>query len=113
MSKLVQQAAQAPHYAMHIAWSEQDQAYLVVLPEWMPRLLNDIAITRGATYEEAARNGQEALDLLIEEAKAHGEPLPEPQTIVYDFEPGETVEDITGENEALATEMEQMADRNT
>jgi antitoxin HicB len=77
------QPAQPPRYAMHIAWSEKDQAYLVTLPEWMPRLLNDIAVTHGATYEEAARNGQEALELLIEDAQASGQPLPEPQTIEY------------------------------
>lgn len=68
---------------MHIAWSEKDQAYLVTLPEWMPRIFNRIAVTHGATYDEAARNGAEALALLIEDAQARGEPLPEPQMVEY------------------------------
>jgi predicted RNase H-like HicB family nuclease len=72
-----------PRYAMHIAWSEQDHAYLVALPEWMPRLVNRVAVTHGATYEEAARRGQEVLELLIEEAQARGEPLPQPRLIEY------------------------------
>jgi antitoxin HicB len=77
------QPTQPPRYAMHIAWSERDQAYLVTLPEWMPQLVNRIAVTHGATYEEAARRGQEVLELLIEEARARGEPLPQPQLVEY------------------------------
>ena len=34
--------------------------------------------THGATYEEAARMGLEALESLIETCQADGEPLPEP-----------------------------------
>jgi predicted RNase H-like HicB family nuclease len=83
MSTVNRHPAQPPRYAMHIAWSEHDQAYLVTLPEWMPRLVNSVAVTHGATYEEAARHGQEVLELLIEEAQAHGEPLPQPQLIEY------------------------------
>lgn len=65
-------------YTMVIQWSERDQAYLVTLPEWKDRLLG-AAITHGDTYEDAARAGQEALDMLIEDALANGESLPEPQ----------------------------------
>lgn len=68
---------------MHIAWSEQDQAYLVVLPEWAQHLLNQIAVTYGATYEEAARNGQEMIEMLIENAQARGESLPPPHLIEH------------------------------
>lgn len=74
----------APPYSMHIAWSPKDQAYLVTLPEWAPRLLNQIAVTHGATYEEAARNGHEVLEMLIENAQDRGETLPAPQLIEYD-----------------------------
>lgn len=73
----------ALHYAMHIAWSAADGTYLVTLPEWMPRLPNSVAVAHGATYEEAAHNGREVLELLIESARAHGEPLPKPQLIEY------------------------------
>jgi predicted RNase H-like HicB family nuclease len=57
---------------MIIEWSEHDQAYLVTLPEFpMNR-------THGLTYEEAARNGQEVLELLIAMYQAEGRPLPAP-----------------------------------
>jgi len=65
-------------YCMTIACSERDQAYLVSLPEWQDRL-NGRAATHGATYEEAARNGQIVLDMLIADAVEDGEPLPEPR----------------------------------
>ncbi|HEY7974609.1 MAG TPA: type II toxin-antitoxin system HicB family antitoxin [Ktedonobacterales bacterium] len=65
------------HYTMLIRWSAEDDAYVVSLPEWRYKSFGEI-VTHGATYEEAARNGQEALDLLIEDALARGEPLPEP-----------------------------------
>jgi antitoxin HicB len=45
----------------------------VSFPEW-----GDLAHTHGATYAEAVTHGQEVMDLLIESAMAHGEPLPEP-----------------------------------
>jgi predicted RNase H-like HicB family nuclease len=79
-----QHASQPPRYAMHIAWSETDQVYPVSLPDWMPRLVNGVAVTHGATYEEAARNGQKALQVLIVDALVRGEPLPEPHLIEYD-----------------------------
>ena len=44
-----------PHYSMLIRWSEEDEAYLVALPEWRGRLANWMAATHGDTYEEAAR----------------------------------------------------------
>ena len=59
------------HYSILIQWSEEDQAYIASLPEFGP-----YALTHGATYEEALKNGQEALDLLMEETL----PLPHPQT---------------------------------
>ncbi|MDP9368484.1 MAG: type II toxin-antitoxin system HicB family antitoxin [Chloroflexota bacterium] len=64
-------------YSMTIQWSDDDAAYLVTLPEWDGRVLNPV--THGITYEDAVRNGQEALAALIEAARARGEALPEPQ----------------------------------
>ncbi|OGP57411.1 MAG: hypothetical protein A2V67_19580 [Deltaproteobacteria bacterium RBG_13_61_14] len=36
--------------------------------------------TGGATAKEALRNAQEAIELMIEELEAEGEPLPEPKS---------------------------------
>jgi predicted RNase H-like HicB family nuclease len=64
------------HYSMLIQWSEEDQAYLVALPECEGRLFNWDAATHGATYEEAAKHGREVLELLVESAREEGEALP-------------------------------------
>lgn len=50
----------APHYSMTIQWSDEDQVYVVSFPEW-----GEHTHTHGATFEEAARNGQDALSDLI------------------------------------------------
>ena len=62
------------YYSMVVQWSNEDQAYLVTLPEWEGRVFNPV--THGNTYEEAIRNGQEALEALVASATKHGEPLP-------------------------------------
>jgi len=64
-----------PHYSMVIEWSDEDQLYIVSLPEW-----GDLAHTHGKTYAEAVRNGQDVLDLLVESAGSQGEPAPPPRT---------------------------------
>ncbi len=65
-------------YSMLVEWSGEDQAYLVTLPEWKGRVFGPV--THGDSYEEAIRNGQDALAALIASAEKHGEPLPEPHT---------------------------------
>jgi predicted RNase H-like HicB family nuclease len=67
-----------PRYSMVIQWSDEDGVYVVSFPEW--EAAGHIAHTHGATYEEAVRNGQEALALLIESTEHLGAQLPTPQT---------------------------------
>ena len=57
---------------MIIQWSERDQAFIVTVPE-LPGCK-----THGETYEEALKNGQEVIELWIEDAQAHGESIPPP-----------------------------------
>ncbi|MGQ4649779.1 type II toxin-antitoxin system HicB family antitoxin [Lyngbya aestuarii] len=61
------------HYTIIIQWSDEDQCYVVSLPEW-----GEFCHTHGDTYEEALKNAQEVLELLIESALDEGEPLPKP-----------------------------------
>lgn len=61
-------------YSMVIRWSDEDQAYLVSLPEF-----GDCIMTHGDSYEQAAKNGREVLELLIESAVEEGETLPFPR----------------------------------
>ncbi len=67
-------------YSMLIEWSEEDQAYLVTLPEWAERVI--MPVTHGNTYSEAVQHGQEVLKMLVESAKKDGEPLPMPKVYV-------------------------------
>jgi predicted RNase H-like HicB family nuclease len=62
-------------YSMVIQWSDEDQVYIVTLPEFGP-----YAKTHGSTYEEAARQGQEVLELLMATCEEDGRPLPAPAT---------------------------------
>ena len=48
-------------YSILIQWSDEDQCYIVSLPEF-----GKYAKTHGDTYEEALKNAQEVLELLIE-----------------------------------------------
>jgi predicted RNase H-like HicB family nuclease len=60
-------------YSMIIQWSDEDQVYVVSLPEFGP-----YTKTHGSSYEEAARMGQEVLELLVDTRQDDQKPLPEP-----------------------------------
>jgi antitoxin HicB len=68
------------HYSMLIEWSDEDQAYVVLLSEWADRVYQPV--TDGVTYEEAARKGQAVLETLIEQAQQYRESLPQPRVYV-------------------------------
>lgn len=73
-----QQPIHHHHYSMMIAWSDEDQTYIVSFPEWQQA--GYIAHTHGDTYAEAVEKGQDMLTFLIESAQEEGEPLPAPRT---------------------------------
>jgi predicted RNase H-like HicB family nuclease len=60
-------------YAMIIYWSEQDQSYLVEVPE-LPGCMAD-----GNSYQEAVRNAEQVITEWIETAKELGRSIPEPK----------------------------------
>jgi predicted RNase H-like HicB family nuclease len=60
-------------YSMLIEWSDEDQTFVVSLPEFGP-----YANTHGDTYEEAAHMGRDCLDSLILAYEEEGRTLPEP-----------------------------------
>lgn len=63
-------------YSVLIQWSDEDQKYVVSLPEFGP-----YAHTHGDTYEEALKNAQDVLELLIETYQKQGRELPQPMTL--------------------------------
>ena len=64
-----------PRYTVIVQWSDEDNCFVVSLPEW-----GEFCHTHGETYEEAIANAQEVLEMLIEGATDRGEDLPMPQT---------------------------------
>lgn len=61
------------HYSMVIQWSDENQAYIVSIPEFPGNL------THGDTYEEAVKQGEDLIESLIMWTQQDGKPLPAPQ----------------------------------
>ncbi|MFM6191347.1 MAG: type II toxin-antitoxin system HicB family antitoxin [Planktothrix sp.] len=66
------------HYTIVILWSDEDHCYLVHLPEFPTQQFH----THGETYEEALKNAQEVLEILIEEYQKDGKSLPLPNLML-------------------------------
>ena len=63
------------NYEMTIAWSEEDDCFLVCFPDFPGQKWR----THGDTYETAVNNGVEVLESLMIAYEASGESLPEPK----------------------------------
>ena len=63
-------------YTIIIQWSQEDECFVVSLPEW-----GEFCHTHGETYEEALKNAQEVLEMLVESYLDDAETLPEPQVL--------------------------------
>ena len=61
------------HYSMSIEWSDEDQAYIVTVPE-LPGFR-----THGDTYIEAVQQGEDAIESWIMAAIADNDPVPQPK----------------------------------
>ena len=62
---------------MVIQWSQEDQLFLVHLPECHWEQFH----THGKTYEEAARNGLEVIEAFVEMLTQENQVLPEPRML--------------------------------
>ncbi len=60
-------------YSMQIAWSPEDNVYIVAVPE-LPGLH-----THGVTYEEAVAMGQEAIGMYLTALRNTGRSAPPPR----------------------------------
>ena len=60
-------------YELIIYWSDQDQSFVVEVPE-LPGCMAD-----GETYEQAAINAKQVIEEWIETARELGRPIPEPK----------------------------------
>ena len=70
-------------YTIVIQWSDEDRCFVVLLPEFQDVMQ---PVTNGDTYEEAVKNAQEVLELMIEISLEEGKPLPEHKTLGQSFQ---------------------------
>lgn len=66
-------------YSMMIQWSDEDQLFLVTIPEFADLVV--MPCTYGKTREEAISKGEEVIEMYLEAWHAEGEPIPEPRTL--------------------------------
>ena len=66
--------SEQPRYSIVIEWSEEDQAYIVSLPEW-----GNLIHTHGDSYDEALHRGKELIEVLTATRQQQGESLPVPR----------------------------------
>lgn len=60
-------------YQMIIFWSEEDQLFVVDVPELAG------CMAHGESPDEAVKNVQDAMALWIDTTREYGEPVPEPK----------------------------------
>ncbi|HTK09105.1 MAG TPA: type II toxin-antitoxin system HicB family antitoxin [Ktedonobacteraceae bacterium] len=60
------------HYSMLIQWDDEDNIYVVSIPELKLK-------THGKTPEEAIKNVAEVIELWLEVATRDGRPIPPPK----------------------------------
>jgi len=59
-------------YLTKIYWSDDDECYVGEVPALKG------CVSHGATYEKTAHNLREAMDVWLESASRHDDPIPEP-----------------------------------
>ena len=68
-------------YSILIQWSDEDNCFLASLPDFEESVMQ--SITHGETYEEALKNAQEVLEMLVEEYQEDGKALPQIKTLSF------------------------------
>ncbi|MEL6489069.1 MAG: type II toxin-antitoxin system HicB family antitoxin [Cyanobacteria bacterium J06634_6] len=66
-------------YSMTIQWSDEDQLFLVTVPEFSELVV--MPCTHGSTREEAIENGEEVIEMYLEAWKIDGTAIPEPRVL--------------------------------
>ena len=68
------------HYTMQLQWSEDDQLFLVTIPEFSDQVM--MPCTHGKSREEAIHNGEEVIEMYLEIWQAEGKTIPQPQVLL-------------------------------
>jgi predicted RNase H-like HicB family nuclease len=85
-----------PRYTVVIQWSEEDNCFVTSFPEWVPYAISHAS---GATYEEAAKNAREILELLMEAENGVRANLPPEKLFHY---PGADVVNLPDEESSVS-----------
>jgi antitoxin HicB len=64
------------HYTITIQWSEEDQLFLVTLPEFTDVMQ---PCTHGKNYTEALQNAQDLIESLLQIYQQDHKPFPQPK----------------------------------
>jgi predicted RNase H-like HicB family nuclease len=64
---------------MLIQWSDEDQLFLVTIPEFAERVV--MPCTHGKSREDAIRKGEEVIEMYLDAWQAEGESIPDPTTL--------------------------------
>ena len=67
------------HSSMVIQWSEDDQLFLVTIPEFSELVV--MPCTHGKTREEAIRNSEDVIEMYLEAWRVEGVAIPEPSML--------------------------------
>lgn len=66
-------------HSMMIQWSDEDQIFLITIPEFAERVV--MPCTHGKTREDAIRSGEAVIEMYLEAWQAEGIAIPEPKTL--------------------------------
>ncbi|TVQ45525.1 MAG: type II toxin-antitoxin system HicB family antitoxin [Gloeocapsa sp. DLM2.Bin57] len=66
-------------YSMLIEWSQEDQLFLVTIPEFSAQVI--MPCTHGKTRLEAIRNAEEVIEMYLEAWQAENQPIPQPKPL--------------------------------
>ncbi|MEO1094589.1 MAG: type II toxin-antitoxin system HicB family antitoxin [Cyanobacteria bacterium J06638_28] len=66
-------------YSMMIQWFDEDQLFLVTIPEFAERVM--MPCTYGISREEAIQKGEEVIEMYLEAWQEEGIPIPQPNVL--------------------------------
>jgi predicted RNase H-like HicB family nuclease len=66
-------------YSIILQWSEEDQLFLVTIPEFADRVF--MPCTHGKTRSEAISNAEEVIEMYLESWQLEEEFIPPPHTL--------------------------------
>ena len=66
-------------YSMNVQWSEADQLFLVTIPEFADLVV--MPCTHDETRGQALHNGEEVIEMYLEDWQMEGESIPQPKIL--------------------------------